>query len=229
MLKGMIRFVRFIRNKRYFSKKYGAEVNTLFINRTVRLGQYVAIGRNAHVGAEVEIGSCTYLNTGGGLGPIFIERGTIIGKYCSIAPNVFIGPGNHRTDLLTTHPLLFDPIWKERFEISNFENVHRPGEKNSVIVGNDVWIGTGAIITSGVKIGDGAIIAAGSVVTKDVPPYAVVAGVPATIIKFRLPQEVINKLLTSERQWWEWDKKEIKNNIKYFYHPKEFIDICMDK
>jgi acetyltransferase-like isoleucine patch superfamily enzyme len=89
-----------------------------------------------------------------------------------------------------------------------------PYSKGIIEIGNDVWIGTSAIILSGVKIGHGAVVAAGSIVTKSVPPYAIVGGNPAKIIKYRLSEEKIEELL--EMKWWDWSEEKIKKNIDFF-------------
>ena len=109
-----------------------------------------------------------------------------IGNYCSIAPQVlFIVCGDHHTNTFSTYP------YRSKLGIQEFEAL----SKGDIIVGDDVWIGARAIILSGVKIGKGAIIAAGSVVTKDVPPYAVVGGNPAKLIRMRFSEEIIDKLM----------------------------------
>lgn len=109
-----------------------------------------------------------------------------IGSYCSIARNVkFLLSGEHRTDTLSTYP----------FSVKRFGDKAEAFAKNDIIVEDDVWIGDSAIISSGVHIGQGAIIAAGAVVTKDVPPYAIVGGNPAKLIKYRFDQNLCEKLL----------------------------------
>jgi virginiamycin A acetyltransferase len=96
--------------------------------------------------------------------------------------------------------------------------------KYEIIIGNDVWIGNGSILLPGVKIGNGAVIAAGSVVTKDVPDYAIVGGNPANIIKYRFTNEVINKL--QKIKWWEWDPNKITEYKNSFSLPiEEFVDM----
>ncbi len=89
-------------------------------------------------------------------------------------------------------------------------------------IGNDVWIGQNVIILPGVTIHDGAVCAAGAVVTKDVPPYTIVAGVPAKPIKRRFTDEVIEKLL--EIRWWDWSDDRINKNLEYFYQPELFVE-----
>jgi len=132
-----------------------------------------------------------------------------IGNFCSIGQNViiFLG-GNHRTDWVSTYPF-------RRFINAFPKATACEGEvssKGDVVIGNDVWIGYGASILSGVTIGDGAVIAAFAMVTKDVPPYTIVGGNPAAIIKQRFNQEQINGLL--KIAWWQWDDEKINENVQ---------------
>jgi acetyltransferase-like isoleucine patch superfamily enzyme len=128
-----------------------------------------------------------------------------IGKYCSISTHVIIFLGSeHRTDWVSTYP--FPYLWKEASSIKG-----HPFSKGDVIIGNDVYIGYHVTILSGVAIGDGAAIGAGSVVTKDVPPYAIVAGNPARIVRYRFDEETIQKLL--QVKWWDWPDEKVKENI----------------
>ena len=132
-----------------------------------------------------------------------------IGKFCSIANGVtiFLG-GEHRTDWISTYP--FNIINKE---FPNARNITgHPNTKGDVNIGNDVWIGNGATIMSGVTIGNGAVIGANAVVTKDVPAYAIVAGNPARIIKYRFDNNIISKL--EQIQWWNWPVEKINNEVR---------------
>ena len=92
---------------------------------------------------------------------------------------------------------------------------------HSTIIGNDVWIGARSIILDNVTIGDGAVIGSGSIITKDVPPYAVVVGANK-IIKYRFPDEIIQKLLLMK--WWEWDDDKIRKSYHLFHDPIKFVD-----
>ncbi len=125
-----------------------------------------------------------------------------IGKFCSISGNVHILlGGNHRTDWITTYP--FPVFWDNAKHITD-----QSISKGDVLIGNDVWVGMESMILSGVKIGNGAVIGARAVVSKDVPPYSIVAGNPAVVVKKRFPDEDISTL---ERiQWWDWDDSKIK-------------------
>lgn len=124
-----------------------------------------------------------------------------IGKFCSIAADVlFLLGGEHRKDFISTYP--FNAL------MESFNHIEgHPASKGDIIVGNDVWIAHGAKILSGVTIGDGAIIAANSLVTKDVPPYAIAMGSPAKVVKYRFDEDTIEKLL--EIKWWDFEDEEI--------------------
>ncbi len=129
-----------------------------------------------------------------------------IGKYCSIGTDVVIFLGSeHRIDWVSTYPFPF--IWPEAKSIQG-----HPSTKGNVIIGNDVWIAFGTTILSGVAIGDGAAIGACSVVTRDIPPYAIVAGNPAQVIRHRFDDETIRKLL--EIKWWNWPDKKVAENVR---------------
>lgn len=134
-----------------------------------------------------------------------------VGKFCSIAGDVIVGMGSHTLSYLSTSPIFTEEKngsghkWSSSTIIDPFHPVR---------VGNDVWIGTRALILGGVTIGDGAIIGAGAIVTKDVPPYAIVAGVPAKIIRYRFPCELIEKLETLK--WWDLPESALRDNIGLF-------------
>lgn len=125
-----------------------------------------------------------------------------LGAFCSFAAGVkiFLG-GEHRTDWVTTFP--FPALWKE--QAGHIQG--HPKTRGDVIIGNDVWIGAEAVIMSGVRIGDGAVVGARAVVTRDVPPYAIVAGNPAVLIRLRFAEQVIERL--REIAWWNWSDERI--------------------
>ena len=122
-----------------------------------------------------------------------------IGNYCSIAPNtLFLLGGNHNYKTISTFPFLNKCESEEKVEATT---------KGPIIIGDDVWIGINSIILSGVTIGQGAIVAAGSVVTKNVPPYSIVAGNPSTVIKYRFSENVIKKLIKFDFSQIEFSEK----------------------
>lgn len=143
-----------------------------------------------------------------------------IGDFCSIAPFVSIGNYNHYLYYVTTHPF----INHARFGYINndyFTKEHIDSEKCRPVIGNDVWIGTHSVILRGTHIGDGAVIGAGSVVTKDIPPYAIAVGSPCKVIKYRFDREKIEALMRIK--WWNWDDNKLKTSVEDFYDVNKFI------
>jgi virginiamycin A acetyltransferase len=141
----------------------------------------------------------------------FLGDRLIIGKFCALAQGVkFIMNGaNHKMTGFSTYPFsLFQAGWEEVIP-----DLSELPFKGNTVVGNDVWIGYEALIMPGVKIGDGAIIASKSVVSNDVPPYAVVGGNPARILKMRFPPELVNDLLALA--WWDWPIDKISKNLRF--------------
>ncbi len=131
-----------------------------------------------------------------------------IGKFCSISAKVtIILGGNHRIDWATTYT--FSALSRQWPEAENI-NGH-PWTKGDLIIGHDVWIGHGATILSGLTIGSGAVIGACSVVNQDVPPYGIVAGNPAQIIRKRFDREICKSLL--KLSWWHWPEDKIRDNM----------------
>lgn len=133
-----------------------------------------------------------------------------IGKFCSIAcgAKFLFNSANHALSSLSTYPF---PIFFEEWGLEKEDVAEAWDNKGDIIIGNDVWIGYEAVILAGVSIGDGAIIGTRAVVTKDVPPYTIVGGVPAKPIKKRFSDETISELL--DIKWWNWPEKKIARNI----------------
>lgn len=138
------------------------------------------------------IGKYTYV------GRNSIVQNTVMGNYCSISNDFLCGLGRHPLDKFSTSPIFYRK--NNPLDISLVEKDSDFEEYLSVVIGNDVWIGARVTILDGVSVGNGAVIAAGAVVTKDVPAYAIVAGIPAKIIRCRTNEMQINDLL--ESQWW---------------------------
>ena len=134
-----------------------------------------------------------------------------IGKFCSIAcgAKFLFASANHTQASVSTYPF---PIFFEEWDLDIGDVTSAWDHKGDIVIGNDVWIGYEAVVMAGVTIGDGAIIGAQAVVTKDVPPYTIVGGVPAREIRRRFSDNVIARLL--ELKWWDWPAEQIQRNIK---------------
>lgn len=141
-----------------------------------------------------------------------------IGAFTSIGAGQTVVPNDHRLDWVSTSPIL--SLEEFGFSRTNRMNDYCPENKREIVIGNDVWIGANCIIFEGVTIGDGAVIAAGSIVRKDVPPYAVVVGVDR-IAKYRFAPEIIEKLL--QIKWWQWEDELIKTKINFMYDVNSFV------
>lgn len=162
---------------------------------------------------NVTLGDFTYIAPGTRI------NNSAIGKFCSIGPDIIIGLGKHPSKtFVSTHPLFFSTLGQAQEVIcdKNYFEEFAP-----VCIGNDVWIGARAIVLDGVGIGDGAIVAAGSLVTKDVPSYAIVGGIPAKIIKYRFEVAEIEFLV--DFKWWNKERQWIKDNYKLLHDIDEFI------
>lgn len=159
------------------------ERDVVISNKKIKIGRYTFIGKGASIGRNTES----------------------IGRYCSLASGCVVGLNYHPMEKLSTSAAFYSKSWGiyngDVDYISSFQ------EGRQTIIKNDVWVGANVIILGGVSIGNGAVIGAGSVVTKDVPDYAVVAGNPAKIIRYRFNEGVIKKLLYLK--WWEKEPKMI--------------------
>ena len=168
------------------------------------------VGRKARVYGKVQITDSTigdYSYVGRNSRIIHAD----VGKFCSISGDVKLGMATHTLDLLSTSPVFTECHNSTGFQWTKQQSII-PYKR--VIVGNDVWIGTDAMIMGGLTIGDGAVVGAGAIVTKDVPPYAIVAGVPARIVRYRFSEEFIKKL--EELKWWNLSDGVLKDNIALF-------------
>jgi acetyltransferase-like isoleucine patch superfamily enzyme len=194
-IKGYFRKIKYLKRKVYIAS--AKSIHHSFVCESP-----ISIGKNTAISENVRMGRYSYIGSGN------ISCNTIIGRYCSIGGNVAIGPGSHPLDWLSTSSAQYNAA--EFKNVSNIETSYSyDGEKETTIIGNDVWIGNNAVIMKGVTVQDGSVIGAGAVVTKDVPPYAIVVGVPAKVLRYRFDNEKIEKLL--QLKWWENDFSEIKD------------------
>ena len=141
-----------------------------------------------------------------------------IGKFCSIGPNFCCGLGIHPTNGVSTAPMFYSTMKQNGFSLCKKNKIE---ESLHTSIGNDVFIGANVTVLDGVKIEDGAVIGAGAVVVKDVPPYAVVVGVPARIIKYRFDQQTIGELL--KRKWWDGSLEDLSKVERLFWDVEEFL------
>lgn len=201
----LIRAARALRHRVRNARRESYDANIL----------YPPIDRHGGIDAPewVEVGGFTYGSAGRNR-PRFVrhmdDERISIGSYCSIGPGVtFMAGGNHRIDTASSYP------FRRIFERGPRSAVSR----GALVVGNDVWIGREALVLSGCTVGDGAVIGARAVVSRDVPPYAVVAGNPAQVVRKRFEPEVVAALLRI--RWWEWPPERIRERLEWFEGPVE--------
>lgn len=143
----------------------------------------------------------------------------IIGKFCSIAcgAKFLFTSANHKMSSLSTYPF---PIFYEEWGLDAKDIRNAWDNKGDIVIGNDVWIGYEAVIMAGVTIGDGAIIGTRAVVTKDVPPYTIVGGVPAKLIRKRFDDATVERLI--KLRWWDWEHEKIAQSIAAIQAGKDW-------
>ena len=193
-------------------------------NKKLKIG-YLSYAKKSYFGlynvlqdnvslVNVELGDCTYVSFRTAIG------NTKIGKFCSIGPDCKIGLGIHPSKVfVSTHPAFFSISKQAQITFSD-KNYFQ--ETKDIKIGNDVWIGANVMVIDGVSISDGVIVAAGSVVVNDIPPYAIVGGVPAKVIKYRFCDSEIQQLL--KVKWWNMDIEYLKGNFKKFHNIKDFFN-----
>jgi len=177
----------------------------------VKVGKYNTFHPNTII-VNSSVGDCVYIAAGSHINE------AEIGKFCSIGPNVKAGLGMHPTHMVSTFPAFFSDRGQCQIMFSDKCYYEEIGK---IKIGNDVWIGASAIIMDNVTIGDGAIVAAGAVVTKNVPPYAIVGGVPAKVIKYRFTEDIVESLLATK--WWDNNIDWFKSHWKEMHNPVEFV------
>jgi len=208
-------FVKLVRSKilEFQLKDRKLKIGYLSTVSNCTFGVYNTLYENVSLHG-VALGDFTYIASG-----TQISR-TIIGKFCSIGPDCKIGLGKHPSrDFVSTHPIFFSTLKQTQM---TFADKNYFDEFENIEIGNDVWIGANVIVVDGIKIGDGVIVAAGSVVTKDIPAYAIVGGIPAKIIRYRFEKDEIDKLL--KLRWWDMDIEYLKINFIKFHNVKELLN-----
>lgn len=194
MLYTIIKFLSFLIPNSALRKKFRERMNIRFNTKNTKYSQD---HRKYNIGDYSYLGEATTIRN---------VKETTIGKYCSISHQVQIGLTQHPLDTLSTHGFFLNEYNANINNLLKVPKENRIDFKDKlmppVTIGNDVWIGFRAMVMDGIKIGDGAVVAAGAIVTHDVPPYAIVAGVPARIKKYRFEKEIIDKLL--DLRWWDY-------------------------
>lgn len=164
--------------------------------------------------SDTEMGFATYT------GMNCIIKDSIIGKFCDLSWNLSLGGANHHI----SRTIKYSEYHLNQILNGDSPIIHKPDPLTQI--GNDVWIGNGAIVLRGVNIGDGAVIGAGAVVTKDVEPYTVVVGAPARPIKKRFTDDIIKELL--ELKWWDWDIDSIKQKREILLQEPLTLEILQE-
>jgi acetyltransferase-like isoleucine patch superfamily enzyme len=209
IVKQKIAFVlRFV----YPQKKKYSKIKSI-IPKSIELGDEIVMEENINLSGTLRnIGSHTYIGRNA-----YIGFCSSIGKFCSISYDVKIGLISHPKNYVSTSPLFYSArrSWVKK---STFDEI----SNGACEIGHDVLISANTMILAGLKIGNGAIIGAGSLVNKDVPPYAIVAGIPARIIHYRFDDETIKRLLESE--WWNLSDEVLHKYVEFMNDPNAFLD-----
>jgi acetyltransferase-like isoleucine patch superfamily enzyme len=186
-------------------------VQSSSVSFKAKIGFRSIVRAGVEVGRDVTLGDFSYIS-----GPRTYVEAARIGRFCSIARQTVVGVSGKDMVRVTTHDFITSPAYGRLTTEVRF-----PEQKPPTIIGNDVWIGIGAVVLRGVTIGDGAVIGANSVVVRDVPPYVVVGGNPARYIRHRFPPEQVAALLRI--RWWDWSPELLAERVTSFFNTTMFI------
>jgi len=177
-----------------------------------KFGRFITLYDHVHLD-RVAIGDMSYVSRATRI------TNTTVGKYCCIGPESLIGLGRHPSSkFVSSHPAFYST--RKQAQLS-FVEIQKFEEFRNITIGNDVWIGARVVVLDGASIGDGAIIAAGAVVSGVVPAYAIVRGVPATVVKYRFDDATIEALQQSK--WWDMPFNILQENSRHFEDPESFM------
>lgn len=182
------------------------------VSGNIRLADGVHVGSHSILNGDIRIGQRSNLN-----GHNELHGDIEVGKYCAIAPHVMFRQHDHMMHKPSLQGAFYRDVLDDRLESV---------AKGSIEVGNDVWLGARSTVLSGVTIGDGAVVGAGAIVTDDVEPYSIVAGVPATHKKWRFGETIRNELL--ELEWWNWSESKMRANEVFFQTDLREIESVYD-
>ena len=199
----------------FLRKKFPTSVihSGVTVDPTCVLGEHSVLFQNVAL-MNSSLGAYSYVQSGS------VVCNAEIGKFCSIASGVNIGLPQHSISSVSSHPVFYlknTPLPKKFSDQDLFSTIKK------TVIGHDVWIGQNAIIMTGLNVATGAVIGAGAVVTRDVPAYAVVGGIPARIIKYRFEEKMRSDLLSSK--WWEMPDELLEKNFLLFQKPLEFVNV----
>lgn len=211
----------FLNSKRIFTRHVMQQGhyqpgNRVFITQRVLLEPEATLP----LGRFCTMGAFSYFSS-------WFDGAATVGRYSSIAKNCGVMGDSHPTSWLTTHPLPWYPpfagVARDHYQIDLQQEPYE-ARPHPVTIGNDVWIGQNVLFKGGITIGDGAVVAAGSIVTKDVEPYAIVGGGPAKLIKYRFPEDLRHRLIQSK--WWEYNLLELP---PAWSDPARLLDLLEEK